>query len=104
MGIPAILGELDRAGLLHADAGTGTSKTLRDGLKHGTLRQSKDEACRNFSLRTGGIVTTTAFSQSMLYPDGIRIAPMAASATGAHAYSKDGGLRLHGNIALDGCM
>ncbi len=105
-GIPAILGELDRAGLLHGEVGSVHSRTLRDGLKQWDIAQSTDEAVQKFfRAAPGGIVTTIAFSQSMLYPD-----VDADRATGcirdkAHAYSQDGGLAvLHGNIAVDGCI
>jgi len=105
-GIPAILGELDRAGLLHGEVGSVYGKTLRDGLKQWDITESKDEAAQKFfRAAPGGIVTTIAFSQSMLYPD-----LDADRATGcirdkAHAYSQDGGLAvLHGNIAVDGCI
>jgi len=105
-GIPAILGELDRAGLLHGEVGSVHSKTLRDGLAQWDIVQSADEATQKFfRAAPGGIVTTIAFSQSMLYPD-----VDADRATGcvrdqAHAYSQDGGLAvLHGNIAADGCI
>jgi dihydroxy-acid dehydratase len=105
-GIPAILGELDRAGLLHVDVGSVHSKTLRDGLAQWDIVQNSMEATQKFfRAAPGGIVTTIAFSQSMLYPD-----VDADRATGcirdkAHAYSQDGGLAvLHGNVALDGCI
>jgi dihydroxy-acid dehydratase len=105
-GIPAILGELDRAGLLHGEVGSVHSKTLRDGLRQWDIAQSDDEAVnRFFRAAPGGIATTIAFSQSMLYPQ-----VDADRATGcirdkAHAYSQDGGLAvLHGNIAQDGCI
>ncbi len=105
-GIPAILGELDRASLLHSDAGTVYSPTLRDALKQWDIVQSGDEEVKKlFRAAPGGIVTTLAFSQSMHYPD------LDADRSGgcirdqAHAYSQDGGLAvLHGNIAMDGCI
>ncbi|MDO9010719.1 MAG: dihydroxy-acid dehydratase [Gallionella sp.] len=105
-GIPAILGELDRAGLLHGEVSSVYGNTLRAGLAQWDIVQSADEATQKFfRAAPGGIVTTIAFSQSMLYPD-----VDADRATGcirdkAHAYSQDGGLAvLHGNIAVDGCI
>ncbi|MFH2135321.1 MAG: dihydroxy-acid dehydratase [Pseudomonadota bacterium] len=105
-GIAAILGELDRAGLLHGEVGSVHSKTLRDGLKEWDIAQTQSEEVKKFfRAAPGGIITTIAFSQSMLYPE-----LDADRATGcirdqAHAYSKDGGLAvLHGNIAVDGCI
>ena len=105
-GIPAILGELDRAGLLHADAKTIYSPTLRDALTQWDIVQTSDEAVKKFfRAAPGGVVTTIAFSQSMLYLE------LDADRSGgcirdqAHAYSRDGGLAvLHGNIAPDGCI
>ncbi len=105
-GIAAILGELDRAGLLHGDAGTVHSKTLRDGLKQWDIMQTGDEDVKKFfRAAPGGIVTTIAFSQSMLYPELDADRANGCIRDKAHAYSKDGGLAvLHGNIALDGCI
>ncbi|MDD5300850.1 MAG: dihydroxy-acid dehydratase [Gallionella sp.] len=105
-GIPAILGELERAGLLHADAGTVHSKTLRDGLKQWDIAQTGDEAVKKFfRAAPGGIITTLAFSQSMLYPELDTDRSNGCIRDQAHAYSQDGGLAvLHGNIAVDGCI
>ncbi|HCI13951.1 MAG: dihydroxy-acid dehydratase [Gallionellales bacterium GWA2_60_142] len=105
-GIAAILGELGRAGLLHGDAGTVHSKTLRDGLKQWDIVQTGDEDVKKFfRAAPGGIVTTIAFSQSMLYPELDADRAGGCIRDSAHAYSKDGGLAvLHGNIALDGCI
>ena len=105
-GIAAILGELDRAGLLHGEVGTVHSKTLRDGLKQWDIAQSKDDDVKKFfRAAPGGIVTTLAFSQSMLYPELDADRSTGCIRDKAHAYSKDGGLAvLHGNIALDGCI
>src|SRR3989337_1744030 len=69
-GIAAILGELDRAGLLHGEVGTVHSKTLRDGLKLWDVGQTQSEEVKKFfRAAPGGVVTTIAFSQSMLYPE-----------------------------------
>jgi dihydroxy-acid dehydratase len=105
-GIAAILGELDRAGLLHGDAGTVHSKTLRDGLKQWDIVQTQsDEVKTFFRAAPGGIATTIAFSQSMLYPELDSDRATGCIRDKAHAYSQDGGLAvLHGNIALDGCV
>jgi len=105
-GIPAILGELDRAGLIHGDVGSVYGKTLREGLQKWDIVQSKDEATQKFfRAAPGGIVTTIAFSQSMLYPDVDADRSNGCIRDKAHAYSQDGGLAvLHGNIAVDGCI
>ncbi|HZW26583.1 MAG TPA: dihydroxy-acid dehydratase [Gallionella sp.] len=105
-GIAAILGELDRAGLLHGDAGTVHSKTLRDGLKQWDIVQTQSEDVKKFfRAAPGGIATTIAFSQAMLYPELDADRAKGCIRDKAHAYSQDGGLAvLHGNIALDGCI
>ncbi|MBY0576671.1 MAG: dihydroxy-acid dehydratase [Gallionellaceae bacterium] len=105
-GIPAILGELDRAGLLHGETGTVYSKTLRDGLKHWDIVQTADETVKKFfRAAPGGVVTTLAFSQSMHYPELDADRANGCIRNKAHAHSQDGGLAvLYGNIALDGCI
>ncbi len=105
-GIAAILGELDRAGLLHGEVPTVHSKTLREGLKLWDIAQTSDEYVQKFFRSApAGIITTIAFSQSMLYPELDADRSEGCIRDAAHAYSKDGGLAvLHGNIALDGCI
>jgi len=105
-GIPAILGELDRAGLLHGEVSSVYGNTLRAGLAQWDIVQSTDEATQKFfRAAPGGIVTTIAFSQSMLYPDVDADRASGCIRDKAHAYSQDGGLAvLHGNIAVDGCI
>ena len=105
-GIAAILGELDRAGLLHGEVTTVHSRTLRDGLKQWDIAQTSDETAKEFfRAAPGGIVTTVAFSQSRLYPELDADRAKGCIRDKAHAYSRDGGLAvLYGNIALDGCI
>ena len=105
-GIPAILGELDRAGLLHAEAGTIHSPTLRDGLMQWDIVQTEDETVKKFfRAAPGGIITTIAFSQSIHYPELDKDRANGCIRDKAHAHSQDGGLAvLHGNIAPDGCI
>jgi len=105
-GIPAILAELDRAGLLHAEAQTIHSPTLREGLRQWDIVQTGDEAVKKFfRAAPGGIVTTIAFSQSMLYPELDTDRSGGCIRDQAHAYSRDGGLAvLYGNVAADGCI
>ncbi|MDD5058756.1 MAG: dihydroxy-acid dehydratase [Sideroxydans sp.] len=105
-GIVAILGELDRAGLLHGEVGSVHSKNLREGLKQWDIAQTQSEEVKKFyRAAPGGIVTTIAFSQSMLYPELDADRVKGCIRDKAHAYSQDGGLAvLHGNIALDGCI
>jgi dihydroxy-acid dehydratase len=105
-GVPSILGELDRAGLLHGEVGTVHSKTLREGLKQWDIMQTGDAAVKEFFRSApGGISTTIAFLQSVQYPELDADRAQGCIRDKAHAYSKDGGLAvLHGNIAPDGCI
>ncbi|MDX8386593.1 MAG: dihydroxy-acid dehydratase [Gallionella sp.] len=105
-GIASILGELDRAGLLHSEVSSVHSKTLRDGLKKWDITQSSESSVKSFFLAApGGISTTIAFSQAAEYPSLDDDRATGCIRDKAHAYSQDGGLAvLHGNIALDGCI
>lgn len=105
-GIMGILGEIERAGLLHADLPTVHSNTMLEALeKWDIMRNPSPEIVEFYKAGPAGIPTQTAFSQSTRWPtlDGDR-------ATGCirdleHAYSKEGGLAvLYGNIAEDGCV
>jgi len=64
-----------------------------------------EEVLKLFRAAPGGIPTTIAFSQSMLWPDLDINRAEGCIRDKAHAYSLDGGLAvLYGNIALDGCI
>jgi dihydroxy-acid dehydratase len=106
-GILAILGELDRQGLLHRDCATVSGKTmgeLVDG--NDPLRETCTEQARRRMLAApGGVATTEGFSQERYHdsPDLDREGGCIRSVQ--HAYSQDGGLcMLKGNLAEDGCI
>lgn len=105
-GVMGILGELDRAGVIHRDTPTVHSATLGDALDQWDIKVTKDEAVKKFyRAAPGGIPTTIAFSQSMLWPDLDDDRTEGCIRDKAHAYSQDGGLAvLYGNIAQDGCI
>jgi len=105
-GVMAILGELDRAGLLHRDVPTIHSPTMGDALEHWDVRRTKDEKVLEFfRAGPGGVPTQVAFSQDKRYPDLDLDRANGCIRDKAHAYSQDGGLAvLHGNLALDGCI
>ncbi len=105
-GIFGILGEIDRAGLLHNDLPTVHSATMKEGLdKWDIMRNPSEEVINFFKAGPAGIPTQTAFSQSTRWPtlDGDRENGCTRSLE--NAYSTEGGLAvLFGNIALDGCV
>jgi dihydroxy-acid dehydratase len=104
-GVMSILGELDRAGLLHTDIPTIHSKSVAASLAKWDIAVSDDEeAKKRFSAAPGNVPTQVAFSQEKIWQldtdreDGcIR--------NKANAYSLDGGLAvLYGNISELGCI
>ena len=105
-GIMGILGEIDRAGLLHNELPTVHSKTFSEALdKWDIMRNPTSEVVEFFKAGPAGIPTQTAFSQSTRWPtlDGDRAQGCIRSLE--HAFSKEGGLAvLKGNIAEDGCV
>ncbi len=105
-GVMGILAELNRAGLIHQECYTVHSPTMGDALKRWDIMTTSDEeALKLYRAAPGGIQTTIAFSQSMLWPDLDTDRAEGCIRDKAHAYSQDGGLAvLHGNIALDGCI
>jgi dihydroxy-acid dehydratase len=105
-GVMGILGELDRASLIHRDVSTVHSKTLGEAIDHWDIMTTTNEEVKNFYRSApGGIPTTIAFSQSMLYPTLDDDRTSGCIRDKDHAYSQDGGLAaLFGNIARNGCI
>jgi len=105
-GIMAILGELDRAGLLHHDLPTIHSPTMGQALEHWDVRLTQDEKVKTFyRAAPGGVPTTVAFSQDKRFAELDLDREHGCIRDKAHAYSQDGGLAvLYGNIAEDGCI
>ncbi|NMQ20816.1 dihydroxy-acid dehydratase [Candidatus Competibacter phosphatis] len=106
-GVIAILGELDRAGLLHRDARTVHGETLAEALDRWDIARptSWDEARLRYSAGPAGIPTQEAFSQDTRWPSLDLDRQSGCIRDQAHAYSQDGGLAvLYGNLAEDGCI
>ena len=105
-GIMGILGELDRAGLLHSNLPTVHSATMKDALdKWDIMRNPSEEVLHFYKAGPAGIPTQEAFSQSTRWPtlDGDRAEGCIRNLE--HAFSLEGGLAvLYGNIAEDGCV
>ena len=105
-GVMGILGELNRAGLIHNDLPTVHSASLKEALEKWDVMVTHDEKVNEFyKAGPAGIPTQTAFSQSTRWPS-----VDADRATGCirsieNAYSEEGGLAiLTGNLAPDGCV
>ena len=105
-GIMAILGELERGGLINTDLPTVHSRTLGDALAQWDIGRTNSPAVQEFfRAAPGGVPTQVAFSQNR------RWAELDLDRAGGvirnvdNAFSRDGGLAvLSGNIALDGCI
>ncbi|MER5454003.1 dihydroxy-acid dehydratase [Micromonospora sp. NPDC002389] len=106
-GIPAILGELDRAGLLHRDVHAVHSPSLSQWLADWDVRggSATPEAIELFHAAPGGVRTTEPFSTTNRWSSLDTDAANGCIHDREHAYSADGGLAiLHGNLAPDGCV
>src|ERR1700722_4588184 len=106
-GIPSILGELDRAGLLNREVRTVHSASLRSFLDAWDLGSSSvsAESVELWHAAPGGVRTIKPYSQSARWSslDTDRVSGCIRDA--APAYSADGGLAvLHGNLAPDGAI
>ncbi|NWF26985.1 dihydroxy-acid dehydratase [Streptomyces sp. PKU-EA00015] len=106
-GIPALLGELHRAGLLNEDVHSVHSPSLADWLKTWDVRGGSPsaEAVELWHAAPGCVRSAEAFSQSERWDTLDEDAEGGCIRSAEHAYSKDGGLAvLKGNLAVDGCV
>ncbi|MFC8734043.1 dihydroxy-acid dehydratase [Luteimicrobium sp. NPDC057192] len=106
-GIPAILGELYRGGLLDDDVHAVHSGSIKEWLADWDVRggSATDTALELWHAAPGGQRSATAFSQSERWESLDTDAATGCIRDVAHAYSKDGGLAvLRGNIAVDGAV
>ncbi|MBU3594282.1 dihydroxy-acid dehydratase [Polynucleobacter sp. 71A-WALBACH] len=105
-GIMAILGELDRAGKLHADVPTVHTRTLKDALDQWDIARNPSDKVKTFYMAgPGGVPSQVAFSQHTRWPNLDLDRTEGCIRSLENAYSKQGGLAvLRGNIALDGCV
>ena len=105
-GVFAILGELDRAGLLNREVGTVHASNMAEALSLWDIRLTNDEKRHEFfRAGPGNVPTQVAFSQSKRWDSLDLDRENGCIRDRAHAYSTEGGLAvLFGNIALDGCV
>ena len=105
-GILAIMGELDRAGLLHRDSATVHTPTIGEAIDTYDIMRNPSDDIRKFYLAApGNVRTVEAFSQSKRYNSLDTDRAQGCIRDVEHAYSKDGGLGiLYGNIAEEGCV
>ncbi|WP_182170630.1 dihydroxy-acid dehydratase [Flaviflexus equikiangi] len=106
-GIPAILGELNRAGLLETDVHSVHSDDLQGWLDRWDIRSGKaaPEAIELFKAAPGGVRTTQAFSQANEWAELDTDDAHGCIHSVENAYTADGGLAvLFGNIAEEGAV
>lgn len=105
-GIMAIMGELDRAGLLDTSLRTVTGKTLAETLdEYDIMRNPSEEVLTMYRAAPGGMRTTQAFSQSSRWDELLTDRDRGIIRNKEHAFSQDGGLAiLFGNLAPEGCI
>ena len=105
-GIMAILGELDRAGLIDTTLPTVHTATLGEALARWDVKQTSSETTHTFyRAAPGGVPTQVAFSQDNRYAALDLDREAGTIRDKAHAFSQDGGLAvLYGNLAEDGCI
>ena len=108
-GVMGILGELDRAGLLHtdvphvaADAGGNLKSVLA---KYDVMQTQDDKVKQFFMAGPAGIPTTKAFSQDCRWPSLDDDRREGCIRSREFAFSQEGGLAvLSGNLADNGCI
>jgi len=108
-GIPTILGELRKAGKIHADCRTVSGESLGAMIDRNHLDPDNGELSELAKQRSlvapGGVATTEGFSQHNYIDEADTDRANGCIRSVEHAYSKDGGLAvLYGNIAVDGCI
>jgi dihydroxy-acid dehydratase len=105
-GVMAILGELDRAGLIDSTVPTIHSESLAEALQRWDVQRTADESVRIFyRAAPGGIPTIEAFSQAERWDALDTDREKGVIRDAAHAFSADGGLAvLYGNLAEEGCI
>jgi dihydroxy-acid dehydratase len=106
-GIPALLAELDRGGLLHRNVHTVHSTTLGEFLDaHDILSPTvRPEALELFHAAPGGVRTIKPYAQHTRWETLDTDREQGCIRDIEHAYTKDGGLAvLYGNIAPEGAI
>ena len=105
-GIMAIMGELDRGGLIDSSLPTVHAPTIADALDRWDIARTNSEAARElFRAAPGGVRTTQAFSQSARWDELDTDRSGGVIRSTEHPFSREGGLAvLYGNLAPEGCI
>ncbi len=106
-GVMAIMGELDRAGLLDTSVKRIDDPALLDTLRKNDIMCDTvtDEAVENYKSAPAGKKNLVMASQNTLFDELDKDREKGCIRSIEHAYNKEGGLAvLHGNIAEEGCI
>ena len=105
-GVLGILGELNKAGLLHGDCSHVLGKTISEVISDWDITNPENaDAIKFYRAGPAGIRTTKAFSQDCRWDEADADRSEGCIRDLEHAYSKDGGLAvLYGNLAENGCI
>ncbi|QCI20716.1 dihydroxy-acid dehydratase [Buchnera aphidicola (Brachycaudus cardui)] len=105
-GVMSILGELNRANLLHKNTRNVLQLNLEETLnEYDILVTNNLEIIKMFKAGPGGIRTIEPYSQNFRWNELDSDRKNGCIRSIQHAYSKDGGLAvLYGNLAKDGCI
>ena len=106
VGVIAILGQLEKAGLVHGDARNVLGTSLVELLaEYDVSRQPSQEVVDFYRAGPAGIRTTKAFSQDCPWPELDLDRAEGCIRSLDNAYSLEGGLAvLAGNLALNGAI
>ena len=102
----SILGELEKAGLLHSSTKTVHSPSIGEAINEWDITRTNSEEVKNFfKAGPAGIPTQVAFSQDCRFDSLDDDREKGCIRSKENAYSQDGGLAvLFGNLAVDGCI
>ncbi len=105
-GVMAILGELDRAGLVDVSVPTVHAASLADALAAwDVMRTGNEEVRKFFRAAPAGVHSRVAFSQNCRYAELDTDRGAGCIRNRESAYRQDGGLAvLYGNLAERGCI
>ena len=105
-GIFAILGQLDKAGLINRDLPTVHTATIGQAIEHWDISRTSSQSVHEFfRAAPGGIPTQVAFSQDARWDELDLDREKGVIRSAEHPFSRDGGLAvLKGNLAVDGCI
>ncbi len=106
-GMMALLGELDKGGLIDTTVKRVNGHTLKEDIeRYSILKENIDaEALRIYSSAPAGVFCNELGAQDTRYSSLDTDRESGCIRDIAHAYTKDGGMAvLYGNIAKDGCV